>query len=78
MLMEEKDFPEREVLRHSIKNFMFIVFGTVNSAALPNCGRKKINENDFNALSVMQNKKERSLESKSGSEKGKPRDNLIG
>ena len=55
MLREEKDFPKREVLRHSIKNFMFIVLGTVNSAALPNFGRKKINENDFNALSVIQN-----------------------
>lgn len=55
MLWEETDFPEREILRHSIKNFMFIVLGTVNSAALSNFGRKKINENDFNALSVMQN-----------------------
>lgn len=34
---------------------MIIVLGAVNSAALPNFGRKKINENDFNALSVMQN-----------------------
>lgn len=33
-LSEEKDFPEREVLRHSIKNFMFILFGTVNLATL--------------------------------------------
>lgn len=56
MLREEEDFPEGEVLRHSIKNFMIIVLGTVNLAALPNFGRKKkINENDFNALSVMQN-----------------------
>lgn len=54
-MLREEDFPEGEVLRHSIKNFMIIVLGTVNSAALPNFGRKKINENDFNALSVMQN-----------------------